>query len=116
MASERGVFAGQVVSEAGATIRLVMGEVLRIDEWKAGRAGRGRGRRGPGSPAPAIERLERAIRRLDGLTGGILEGGGALDPETEAALLAIVGQVSMGQVEEAAARTEDLVQRLAARR
>ena len=57
-----------------------------------------------------------AVRQLDGLTGGILQGGGVLDPETETTLLAIVGEVSMGQVEEAAARTEDLVQRLAARR
>ena len=95
-----------------------MGQVIRIDRWRE------RAASGPdASPAPdaqpdpsSVDRLEQAVQRLDRLTGGMLRSGDRLDPSTETALLAIVGEMSMGRVDEAAARTEDLVQRLAAQR
>ena len=95
-----------------------MGDVIRIDRWRRRAESKAPGEAGPGAgPDPqAVERLEAAVARLDGLTGGLLGRGERLDNQTETALLAIVGEISMGRVDEAADRTERLVRRLAAPR
>ncbi|HEY1329962.1 MAG TPA: hypothetical protein VGH10_00635 [Actinomycetota bacterium] len=105
-----------------------MGEVVGIQAWRArhvlGLAPAGTHPAGSavatetddqaeGPSRASIARLERAIARLDGATASILGRGARLDPETETALLAIVGEVSMGLLDEAAARSEDLATRLA---
>jgi len=88
-----------------------MGTVIRIDEWRAGR----KGFRPPVAHDASMERLEAAVRRLDSLTEKVLGRGERLDPPTETALLAIVGEVSMGLVDEAASRAEQLADRLGER-
>lgn len=71
--------------------------------------------RGAGGEADETARLERAVRRLDALTHRSLGRGTALRAGTETELLAIIGELSVGLIPEAAARAERLCQRLDAR-
>ena len=56
-----------------------------------------------------LRRLERAIRRLDGL---VARGTGRISSRVESELLAIMGAVTAGRPEEAAERAERLAERL----
>ena len=67
------------------------------------------------SPAdPTVERLERAIDRLAPLVNGALDSGRSLQPRVETELLAIVGELTVGLVDEATSRAERLVKKLQA--
>lgn len=81
-----------------------MGRVIELQAWRQGRA--------PRSEDPAVLRLELAVARLDRLIGEVNGGrrGTGIDIETE--LLAITGALSMGLLEEAAARAQGLAERL----
>jgi hypothetical protein len=57
-------------------------------------------------------RLERAVGRLDRVAGLALRTRGALAPELETELYALIGQVHMGLVSEAADRAERLAARM----
>jgi hypothetical protein len=75
---------------------------------------------GPGSPAdpadqgdaadPAdpIGRLERAVNRIDEITAKISPRGSDLGSNVETELLALVGEISLGLIEDAADRAERL--------
>jgi len=60
-------------------------------------------------------RLERAVERLDGATSKVLAARGRLEPGVETQLLALIGELSIGLVAEAAARAERLADRLTAK-
>ncbi|HEX2089166.1 MAG TPA: hypothetical protein VHI54_04430 [Actinomycetota bacterium] len=62
-----------------------------------------------------IVRLERAADHLHRLVTRSLDGGRRLEPHFETELLAIIGEVTIGLVREAAARAERLAGRLEAR-
>jgi hypothetical protein len=63
--------------------------------------------------ATGTVRLERAVGRLDQLAAEALAGGQSLDPTLETELLAIIGELSVGLLEEASSRAERLADRLA---
>ncbi len=98
------------------TIRL-MGSVVDLDLWRRARQS---------DPADAdppeethrvegIVRLERAADQLHQLVTRTLDRGRRLEPHFETELLAIIGEVTIGLVKEAAARAERLASRLEAR-
>ena len=62
---------------------------------------------------PAVARLDRAVERLHGLVSGALDGRGRLSPGVETELLAIMGELTVGLIPEAADRAERLAARLA---
>ena len=62
---------------------------------------------------PAVARLDRAVERLHGLVSGALDGRGRLTPGVETELLAIMGELTVGLIPEAAERAERLATRLA---
>ncbi len=62
---------------------------------------------------PAVARLDRAVERLHGLVAGALDGRGRLTPGVETELLAIMGELTVGLIPEAADRAERLAARLA---
>ena len=72
----------------------------------------------PAESEPASEetvaRLERAIERLAPLVTRTLDAGERLQPRVETELLAIMGELTVGFVAEAAGRAERLVRRLQA--
>ena len=88
-----------------------MGEVIDFERWSGERA---RGERRPsralvnGWLDPAIHRLDRAVSRIDRITSKVQERGGRLAADVETELLALVGQISLGMVDEAASRAERL--------
>jgi hypothetical protein len=61
-----------------------------------------------------VARLERAVERLHPLIERALEGSGRLQPRLETELLAIMGELTVGLVSEAAGRAERLAGRLEA--
>jgi hypothetical protein len=63
-----------------------------------------------------LARLERAVERVHELVGAATDHGGHLVPSVETELLAILGELTIDLVGEAAARAERLAARLAARR
>jgi hypothetical protein len=63
-----------------------------------------------------LARLERAVERVHELVGAATDGGGHLVPSVETELLAILGELTIDLVGEAAARAERLAARLSARR
>lgn len=69
-----------------------------------------------GHQDPSVTRLEGAIQRLHGLMSLALDGRGRLQPKVETELLAIMGELTVGLVPEAASRAERLADRLAAGR
>ena len=68
----------------------------------------------PPSEDPSVTRLERAIQRLHGVISRALDQAGKLEPKVETELLAIMGELTVGLVGEAATRAERLADRLAA--
>jgi hypothetical protein len=68
----------------------------------------------PASEDPTVARLEHAIQRLHRVISLALDGRGRLEPKVETELLAIMGELTVGLVTEAASRAERLADRLAA--
>ncbi len=70
-----------------------------------------------GSPDPAVvARLDRAAERLFDLVSKALEVDGRLQPRVETELLAIMGELTVGLVSQAAVRAERLAKDLSATR
>jgi hypothetical protein len=90
------------MSEALPTI-LDMDAVVDLLEWRRSRVA---------EADDGVERLERAIHRLDELATARLEGGSPLQPWVETELLAIMGALGLDLFEEAAARANRLADRL----
>jgi hypothetical protein len=61
-----------------------------------------------------VARLERAIERLAPLVSRTLDAGERLQPRVETELLAIMGELTVGFVAQAAGRAERLVKKLQA--
>jgi hypothetical protein len=120
-----------------------MGTVVELDGWRRDHPGRevspgepgaassGSAVAGTGEPATwrsevvvrrlspwpqgEVARLERAVERLDRATSTVLAARGRLESNVETQLLALMGELSMGLVAEAAGRAERLADRLIAR-
>ena len=60
----------------------------------------------------AFERLERAVERLAPLVAGVLDADGRVERRMETELLAMIGELTVGLVAEAAGRAERLTRRL----
>lgn len=86
---------------------LVMDTVVDLLEWRRSKADAGH-QHGDVD----VERLERAIRRLDSVATHALESGRALEPRMETELLAIMGALSMDLFGEASERAERLADRV----
>jgi hypothetical protein len=95
-----------------------MDAIIDMASWRRRRDGDG-GLEGPADlpdadpDDPSVARLETAIQRLHGLVSLALDGRGRLDTKVETELLAIVGELTVGLVKEAAGRAERLADRLA---
>ena len=91
-----------------------MGTVVSLERWRDGRPRPTlRPPRVPTEgPAPqALERLELALGVLDPIVVRLLDHG-HLDEATETQLLAMLGEMALGEVELAANRAERLAQRI----
>jgi hypothetical protein len=62
----------------------------------------------PADPADPIGRLERAVNRIDEITAKISPRGSGLGSSVETELLALVGEISLGLIDDAADRAERL--------
>ena len=85
---------------------LGMDTVVDLLQWRRSRVAEG---------VDEVERLERAIQRLDSVASASLEQAGALEPWVETELLAILGGLSADMLGDAAVRAERLAGRLAGR-
>jgi hypothetical protein len=81
-----------------------MAEIIQLGERRK--------RREAEQPAPEVERLERAIARLDGILDRVTGHKPAADPRLETDMLAISGAISAGMVDRAAVLAEELARRL----
>jgi hypothetical protein len=63
-----------------------------------------------------VARLERAVERLHSLISKAVDRNGNLEGQVETELLAIMGQLTVGSVGDAASRAERLADRLASRK
>jgi hypothetical protein len=85
-----------------------MGQVVDFEGWLERRAGT------PDPDAsPDVQRLERAVQRLHALVSRALDSSGQVQTKVETELLAIMGELTVGLVGEAARRAERLADRLA---
>jgi len=110
------------VSEAAATIRSMSG-VADLAAWRKRRATNGLLEAAAQEEAvgddvgppddPAVDRLDRAVQRLHTLISGEAGGRARLAPGVETELLAIMGELTVGLIPEAADRAERLADRLA---
>jgi hypothetical protein len=93
-----------------------MSTVIDFAGWRSGRGGQSQGLTAGDTDGedPLVTRLESAIHRLHGLVSLALDGRGHLQPKVETELLAIMGELTVGLVTEAASRAERLADRLAA--
>lgn len=102
-----------------------MGDVVNFNEWRKGHGGgltaleaAGGLRAHPAGQhqageAGSVQRLELAVERLHELVAQRLDQVGMVQPQIETELLAIMGELTMGMVTEAADRAERLEARLA---
>jgi hypothetical protein len=88
---------------------LDMDTVVDLLEWRQARLAAS----APPHPEVGVDRLERAIRRLDSVASRALQVGGALEPWVETELLAIMGALSMDLCDAASERAERVAERLA---
>jgi hypothetical protein len=65
-----------------------------------------------GMDALTIARLDRAVSSIDRAASRIASTGGRIAPEVETELLALVGQISLGMITDAADRAERMARRL----
>jgi hypothetical protein len=86
-----------------------MGQVVDFEGWLERRAG---STADPNS-SPEVQRLERAVQRLHALVSRALDSSGRVQTKVETELLAIMGELTVGLVGEAAQRAERLADRLA---
>jgi hypothetical protein len=94
-----------------------MDEVVDLAEWRLRREGAG-GPASGGVPAEhgrhePVARLDRAVQRLHALVNRALDTDGRVESKVETELLAIMGELTVGLVGEAASRAERLADRLA---
>jgi hypothetical protein len=95
-----------------------MGNVVSLDGWRQARNPAPQSAPAQSAHPPAaqgLERLEQAADRLHGLVTRKVNRGPSLDTKLETELLAIIGELTVGLVEEAAGRAERLASRLEAR-
>jgi hypothetical protein len=85
-----------------------MGTVIDLSSWLE------RHDRVPAAPTEALDRLERAVARLDPLLQEVMRRGND-EQEIETELLAVTGALSVGFTDEAAHRAERLSRRLESR-
>jgi hypothetical protein len=96
-----------------------MGAVVDLTSWRNRRAGSpvADGDRSPdadtSAPEAGMSRLDRAVERLHRLVSRALDANGNLSPTVETELLAIMGELTVGLVPQAARRAERLADRLA---
>ena len=86
-----------------------MGQVVDFDEWLKSRGGSS----SDPEAGPDVQRLERAVQRLHTLVSRALDSSGRVQTKVETELLAIMGELTVGLVGEAAQRAERLADRLA---
>ena len=83
------------------------------DRWPSERPAAGLAdEAGPGLDPLTIARLDRAVSSIDRATSRIAAKGGRLAPEVETELLALVGQISLGMIRDAADRAERMARGL----
>lgn len=85
-----------------------MGRVIDLSSWLE------RHDRHPAPPTEALDRLDRAVARLDPLLQEVMRKGSP-EHEIETELLAVTGALAVGFTDEAALRAERLSRRLEAR-
>ncbi len=88
---------------------LGMGNVVDLGIWLEARTG------GANCGGTDVDRLEEAVERLYPLVLGALDRRGGLTPRVETELLAVMGELTLGLVDEAAARAERLAGELGTR-
>lgn len=98
-----------------------MDGVIDLSEWRRLRERIEDGAHPAGSArAPdedrRVARLEQAVERLHALVSRALDADGRLESRVETELLAIMGELTVGLVGEAASRAERLAKRLAERK
>lgn len=96
-----------------------MDRVIDLAAWRrlrAVQAGAHPAGAGGGEADRRVARLERAVERLHSLVSKAVDRDGRLEGRVETELLAIMGQLTVGSVGDAASRAERLADRLAARR
>jgi hypothetical protein len=96
-----------------------MDEVIDLATWRrlrAVQAGAHPAGSGVGEADRRVARLERAVDRLHSLISKAVDREGRLEGPVETELLAIMGQLTVGSVGDAASRAERLADRLAARK
>jgi hypothetical protein len=103
------------VSEAAFTI-LAMSTVTVLAEWRSRHASEDEALGEVVDEQVDLARLERAVERVHELVGAATDTRGGLAPGIETELLAILGELTIDMVGEAAVRAERLAARLAARR
>jgi hypothetical protein len=93
-----------------------MGTIVDLGTWR-------RSKRLPevehpreGSSEQGLARLDRAVERLYRLASQALDAGGSFEPPIETELLAIMGELTVGSVQDAADRAERLADRLSLRK
>jgi hypothetical protein len=96
----------------GALTIIAMGSLIDLEAWRRTRQ--------PAPPAKAeeggVDRLERAMDRLSPLVSKTLDASGSVEPRVETELLAIMGELAIGLIAEAAGRAERLAGRLEGRK
>jgi hypothetical protein len=93
--------------------------VIDLIEWRRLRAVQGGAHPaggGLGDGDRRVARLERAVERLHALIPAAVDCDGKLERPVETELLAIMGQLTVGLVADAASRAERLADRLASRK
>jgi hypothetical protein len=105
------------MSEVAGTIP-TMDSIINLADWRRRREGEDDTAGPPDGPDaesedPSVIRLEGAIQRLHGLVSLALDGRGRLETKVETELLAIMGELTVGLINQAATRAERLADRLA---
>jgi hypothetical protein len=90
-----------------ADISQAQADVVQIAAWRKRRE-----TAHPAGEAGEVERLDRAIERLDGILERVIGRTPAPDPRLETDMLAITGAISAGMVDRAAVLAEELARRL----
>ena len=105
------------MSEGVPTIVLMSG-IIDLIEWRRARAAAAAAFPAAAEDGAAdpevVTRLDRAAERLFDLVSKALEVDGRLQPRVETELLAIMGELTVGLVSQAAVRAERLAKDLAA--
>jgi len=95
-----------------------MSAIVDLAAWKERRAAEGApsqdlAEAGPPDGRVDVDRLDQAVERLHSLVSGRLDGDGRVEAGVETELLAIMGELAVGLIPEAASRAERLAAQLA---